>query len=185
MQHTLKHRAKEFEHEKQHEMRVGVVNLISDSITLVTFLIVLAKRNEGRRILTNTIGRVSQGMSQTGKAFILILVADVLMGYHSEEGWTAGIELLCEHYGVEALVCSPALISSCLQPKRHVRGAAVCCLALPVYCFGLSSALVSLLRLQAATLGRHACAIGIPADATCPCIQVTSFSAGMRASCQS
>ena len=119
MQHTLQHTAKEFEHEKQQEMRVGAVNLISDSITLTTFLVVLATRNEGRRLLTNSIGRVSQGMSQTGKAFILILVADVLMGYHSEEGWTAGIELLCEHYGVEALVRSASLLQRWDFIRKH------------------------------------------------------------------
>lgn len=45
-----------------------------------------------------------QGMSQTGKAFILILAADVLMGYHSEEGWTASLELLAEHYTIEVPV---------------------------------------------------------------------------------
>lgn len=106
MQHHLKHRAKEFEEEKRNEMRVGAVNLISDTVTLCTFFIVLASRNEDRQMLTNTIGRVSQGMSQTGKAFVLILVADILMGYHSEEGWTASILLLSEHYGIEPEVCS-------------------------------------------------------------------------------
>ena len=43
-------------------------------------------------------------MSQTAKAFVLILAADVLMGYHSEEGWTAGLELMAEHYTVEVPV---------------------------------------------------------------------------------
>jgi hypothetical protein len=106
MQHHLKHKAKEFEEEKRNEMRVGMVNIISDTVTLCTFFVTLALGNEGREMLTNTIGRVSQGMSQTGKAFVLILVADILMGYHSEEGWTAGILLLSEHYGIEPEVCS-------------------------------------------------------------------------------
>jgi hypothetical protein len=51
-----------------------------------------------------------QGMSQTGKAFILILVADVLMGYHSEEGWTAALELLADHYAIEVPVRSSMLL---------------------------------------------------------------------------
>ena len=54
---------------------MGLVNLISDGTTLFTFLVTLNMRNEGRTILTQTIGRLSQGISQTGKAFILILVA--------------------------------------------------------------------------------------------------------------
>ncbi|NJR42112.1 MAG: hypothetical protein HC767_05110 [Akkermansiaceae bacterium] len=101
MQHSLQHKAHEYEHEKQEEIRVGLVNIVSDSVTIVTFAVILTMREDGRQALTNTIGRISQGMSQTGKAFILILAADVLMGYHSEEGWTAGIELLSDHYMVE------------------------------------------------------------------------------------
>lgn len=83
------------------------MNIVSDSVTITTFAVILTMRDDGRQALSNTIGRISQGMSQTGKAFILILAADVLMGYHSEEGWTAGIELLSEHYMVEVGVCLP------------------------------------------------------------------------------
>ena len=60
MQHHLRHTALEFQEEKQHEIRVGLVNIISDSITIVTFILVLVTRAEGRMLLTNTIGRVSQ-----------------------------------------------------------------------------------------------------------------------------
>lgn len=60
VQHHLQHEALHFQHEKQAEIRVGLVNIISDSITLVTFLITLAARNEGRELLTNTIGRITQ-----------------------------------------------------------------------------------------------------------------------------
>jgi CemA family len=104
VQHHLQQTALHFQEEKQHEIRVGMVNIISDLTTLTVFFISLATRAEGRELLTNTIGRVSQGMSQTAKAFILILAADVLMGYHSEEGWTASLELLAEHYAIEAPV---------------------------------------------------------------------------------
>lgn len=107
LQYELQHKAHEYEHEKQEEIRVGLVNIISDSVTIVTFGVILTMRADGRQALTNTIGRISQGMSQTGKAFILILAADVLMGYHSEEGWTAGIEILSEHYMVEVGVRVP------------------------------------------------------------------------------
>lgn len=129
MQSELQHKAHEFEHEKQEEIRVGLVNIVSDSVTITTFAVILTMRDDGRQALTNTIGRISQGMSQTGKAFILILAADVLMGYHSEEGWTAGIELLSEHYMVEVGVCFCSLpparfLGDCilLQPEKETRG---------------------------------------------------------------
>lgn len=33
---------------------------------------------------------------------MIILIADTLLGYHSEEGWTGLLELVLGHYGVEA-----------------------------------------------------------------------------------
>lgn len=97
----MQHAAHEFEEEKEEEIRAGLVNRISDSITLSTFAAVLFLRPQGRAALSSAAGRIAQGMSQTGKAFLIILVADILMGYHSEEGWTAAIELLSEHYTAE------------------------------------------------------------------------------------
>jgi hypothetical protein len=60
VQHHLQHTALEFQEEKQHEMKVGLVNIISDTTTLTAFFIALATRNEGRTLLTNTIGRITQ-----------------------------------------------------------------------------------------------------------------------------
>jgi hypothetical protein len=125
LQHELQLKAHEYEHEKKEEIRSGLVNIVSDSVTIVTFSVILIMRADGRQALTNTIGRISQGMSQTGKAFILILAADVLMGYHSEEGWTAGIEILSEHYMIEVGVrfcpslqpCAEVLVAALKQQQ--------------------------------------------------------------------
>lgn len=37
--------------------------------------------------------------ADTAKAFLIILVTDTLLGYHSEEGWTAAAQLFTQHYG--------------------------------------------------------------------------------------
>ena len=42
--------------------------------------------------------------------YLMMMVAlnlpgtDILLGYHSEEGWTAALRLLSSHYGMEAQV---------------------------------------------------------------------------------
>ncbi|KIY95084.1 Proton extrusion protein pcxA [Monoraphidium neglectum] len=33
---------------------------------------------------------------------MIILVADTMLGYHSEEGWTGLIDVVLAHYGIEA-----------------------------------------------------------------------------------
>ena len=61
---------------------------------------------------------------------------DILLGYHSEEGWTAAIHLLTKHYGVEVEVGFSSYVSflhveahepssPCLKepPKPEVCGA--------------------------------------------------------------
>jgi CemA family len=50
------------------------------------------------------MNRLFGGLSDTAKAFVIIASTDILLGYHSEEGWTAGIRLITQHYGVEAEV---------------------------------------------------------------------------------
>lgn len=41
-------------------------------------------------------------VADTAKAFLIILGTDILLGYHSEEGWTAALTLLSGHYGWHA-----------------------------------------------------------------------------------
>ena len=90
------------------------------------------------KLVTAHSARV-QGMSQTGKAFILILTADVLMGYHSEEGWTASLELLADHYTIEVPVrlscCSLCTIcGACVHSKLGpALQQSVCCVQ-PALC---------------------------------------------------
>lgn len=46
----------------------------------------LARDSEARRALGNTISRLFEGLSDIAKALLIILTADTLLGYHSEEG---------------------------------------------------------------------------------------------------
>lgn len=48
----------------------------------------LTNESPGRYALFNTIARLFEGLSDLAKAILIILVADTLLGYHSEEGWT-------------------------------------------------------------------------------------------------
>ena len=39
------------------------------------------------------------GMSSATQAFAMLLVADILVGYHSSDGWITVVALVSEHYG--------------------------------------------------------------------------------------
>lgn len=53
-------------------------------------------------MLFQAMSRFFDGLSDTGKAFLIISAADIVCGYHSEEGWASAVNLICEHYGWEA-----------------------------------------------------------------------------------
>jgi hypothetical protein len=82
--------------------RQSLVNAVSDSCSGAALFVILVQDTSQRAILFRTVGRVFTGLSDTAKAFIIILITDILLGYHSEEGWTAGLHLLSYHYGWHA-----------------------------------------------------------------------------------
>lgn len=89
------------EEEREHNEQ-NLVTVVSDSVSFTLFVGFLSQRTEGRRALASTIERLFTGLSDIAKAVLLILVADTVLGYHSEEGWTGFIDIILLHYGVEA-----------------------------------------------------------------------------------
>jgi hypothetical protein len=98
----LHEEALQFSVGKKEENKRALLNIVSDSTSAAIFFILLVRDNSPRAILFRTIGRIFTGLSDTAKAFIIILVTDTLLGYHSEEGWTAALSLLSHHYGLHA-----------------------------------------------------------------------------------
>lgn len=117
LQAQLRHEAHEMVEEFQEKNKHNVLNVISDSITALTGFGILLKDTEGRAILFRTFGRLFGGLSDTAKAFMIIASTDILLGYHSEEGWTAAIHMITAHYGSE------------VEVRIHVRSCAVQCSA--------------------------------------------------------
>ncbi|BDA48808.1 Proton extrusion protein PcxA [Coccomyxa sp. Obi] len=101
MQMELRREALHIAEEFREHNRAALLNLLSDSTTAVTGFALLLRNSEGRGALFRTIGRIFSGFSDTAKAFLIIASTDILLGYHSEEGWTAAIHLLTGHYGLE------------------------------------------------------------------------------------
>lgn len=118
MQAQLKHEAHDLVEEFTEKNKHNVLNAVSDSITAFTGFGILLKDTEGRGILFRTLGRIFGGLSDTAKAFMIIASTDILLGYHSEEGWTAAIHLITNHYGSEVEVswCGCCYLSSAHWP---------------------------------------------------------------------
>lgn len=98
----LHHSAIRLDKEFREDNKRAMLNVVSDTTSATVFFVMLARQVPQRQILFRTIGRVFTGLSDTAKAFLIILTTDILLGYHSEEGWTAFLRIFSGHYGLEA-----------------------------------------------------------------------------------
>ncbi|KAI7845727.1 hypothetical protein COHA_000643 [Chlorella ohadii] len=94
--------AKHLDHEFREANKKALLNVVSDVTSGIVFFAMLSQQVPERQILFRTFGRIFTGLSDTSKAFLIILITDILLGYHSEEGWTATLRILSGHYGLEA-----------------------------------------------------------------------------------
>ncbi|GLI63101.1 hypothetical protein VaNZ11_006005 [Volvox africanus] len=99
-EHLAEFAAEVQEEERNHNETI-LINAVSDSISFLTFVGILSQATRARDAMYNTMARLFYGLSDIAKAVGIILVADTLLGYHSEEGWHGLIELVLGHYGIE------------------------------------------------------------------------------------
>lgn len=78
----------------------AVKNIISDIISIITFLIIINITKRQISILKSFINQVIYGLSDTAKAFLIILFTDIFVGFHSPHGWEVVLEALLRHLGL-------------------------------------------------------------------------------------
>ena len=78
----------------------AIANVFGDFVTLITiaFLSVLMKPQI--IILKSFLTESIYSLSDTTKSFLLILLTDLLVGFHSPRGWEILIEILLRHFGL-------------------------------------------------------------------------------------
>lgn len=111
----LHNKALELREERRLENRRAFANIWSDMVFGVSLFILLYFNQSRVSLLKFTGYKLVNNISDTGKAFLIILVTDIFLGYHSESGWQTLCEVIVEHYGIEV---DPAVITFfiCLVP---------------------------------------------------------------------
>lgn len=82
------------------ESMLAIVNLLGDLVTVVTLCFLSIGMRPQIIILRSFLTESIYSLSDTTKSFLLILVTDLLVGFHSPRGWEIGIELLLRHLGL-------------------------------------------------------------------------------------
>ncbi|MBW4564418.1 MAG: proton extrusion protein PcxA [Mojavia pulchra JT2-VF2] len=85
-----------------HKSSIAISNVSADLLSLVAFGVVIAMSKKEIVIVKSFIDNVAYGLSDSAKAFIIILFTDTFVGFHSPYGWEVLLEGLAEHLGLPA-----------------------------------------------------------------------------------
>jgi hypothetical protein len=100
IQTQLKQKAIDLSNKYRWELTEPIKNIISDLFGLGAFSILIVTGKQKITIFKSFIDDVVYGLSDSAKAFILILLTDVFVGFHSPHGWMVVMRNVLEHFGL-------------------------------------------------------------------------------------
>lgn len=100
IQAQLKIKAVELKQEYQWDLRQPLKNAISDFISLIALIIYFVLNKQKIAVLKSFFDEIIYGLSDSAKAFIIILFTDVFVGFHSPHGWEVIVESILSHFGL-------------------------------------------------------------------------------------
>ncbi|MEC4819756.1 MAG: proton extrusion protein PcxA [Scytonema sp. PMC 1069.18] len=98
----VKHKAVELAEEFRHKSNSAISNVFADILALVSFALVLLFKRQDIAVLKSFIDNIVYGLSDSAKAFAIILTTDIFVGFHSPHGWEVLLEGLANHLGIAA-----------------------------------------------------------------------------------
>lgn len=80
----------------------AIANVFSDLLSIIAFAVVLIYRKQDVNVVKSFIDETVYGLSDSAKAFIIILFTDMFVGFHSPHGWEVLLESFARHLGLPA-----------------------------------------------------------------------------------
>ena len=102
IEERVKEEANEVAEEYREESISALSNVFADLLAVIAFAVVLLVSKREIVVLKSFIDSVVYGLSDSAKAFIIILSTDIFVGFHSPHGWDVIMEVMAEHLGVPA-----------------------------------------------------------------------------------
>ena len=98
----LTQRAAELKQDADQESVRALRNVLSDFAGLIAFVVLCLVSRKQLRVLRGFLDEAIYGLSDSAKAFAIILFTDIFVGYHSPEGWTVLLQGIALHLGLPA-----------------------------------------------------------------------------------
>jgi hypothetical protein len=100
LEERLKSRAKEITEDFRRRGANAIANVFADIFSLIGFAIVIAVSREEITIVKNFLDEILYSLSDSAKAFLIILFTDMFVGFHSPHGWEVILEGMTRHFGL-------------------------------------------------------------------------------------
>jgi hypothetical protein len=78
----------------------AIKNIFADLISFIAFVAILLTNKKEIEILKSFMDDVIYGLSDSAKAFVIILFTDIFVGFHSPHGWEVILEGVSRHLGL-------------------------------------------------------------------------------------
>jgi hypothetical protein len=100
LQIQLSQRAQQLKQEADSESTEAIKNVLADLAGLLGFVMVCLLGKRDIQVLRGFIDELVYGLSDSAKAFGIILFTDIFVGFHSPEGWTVLLDGIANHLGL-------------------------------------------------------------------------------------
>ena len=97
---NLTEKATELKHDADEESLKAIKNVFADLAGLIAFAVVCLMSRDELRVLRGFVDEAVYGLSDSAKAFAIILFTDIFVGYHSPEGWSVLLDGVADHFGL-------------------------------------------------------------------------------------
>ena len=102
IENRVRQKALLIEEEYRDRSADAVNNVFADAIAVITFSLLLTNCKQKIATLKAFIDEIVYGLSDSAKAFLIILFTDVFVGFHSPHGWEVLLEGFANHLGLPA-----------------------------------------------------------------------------------
>jgi hypothetical protein len=100
LEEKIKNKADELSQEYKERSANGVKNVFADLISVGAFGLVIFYSKKEVIILKSFLDEMIYGLSDSAKAFLIILFTDMFVGFHSPHGWEIILEGVGRHFGL-------------------------------------------------------------------------------------
>jgi CemA family len=100
IEERVQDKAKEVKQDFYRKSAEAVKNWFADILSVITFAWLITHSQRQIEILKSFLNDLVAGLSDTAKAFIIILLTDTFVGFHSPHGWEVILQGTARHLGI-------------------------------------------------------------------------------------